>query len=289
MAVAAVSVASFSGIFVALSGAGAFTAAFFRAAYALPPLVVLAVVVRDRARSRRSRVLAFSAGLLLGVELAFFHAAIGDIGAGPAAVLAQTQVLFVGLLAWAIHGEVPRAGTIAAVPIAATGIVLLGGGGDVAAAFGDDPGRGVAFGLAAGLVFALFLLMMQAASPTDSSPVGPLLDASAGAAVSSLVLGVATGHFDPGVGWAGHGWLVLLALGVQVLAWLVFTYVLPRLPALDLSAIILLHPMISTWWAWWILEETLSPLQLAGAALVVVAVGLVNARPRTRSRGPDIV
>jgi drug/metabolite transporter (DMT)-like permease len=277
-------VASFSGIFVALSGAGAFTAAFFRAAYALPPLAVLALVRRAPSRSRRSRALAFSAGLLLGVELAFFHGAIGDIGAGPAAVLAQTQVLFVGLLAWAFHGERPRLWALAAVPVAAAGIVLLGGAGDVGAAFGDHPGRGAVLGLASGLVFAVFLLVMRAGSPRDSSPVGPLLDATAGAALSSLVLGVATGNFDPGVGWEGHGWLLLLALGVQVVAWLAFTYVLPRLPALDLSAIILLHPMISTFWAWWILDETLSALQLTGAALVVVAVGLVNVRPRAGPR-----
>ena len=71
-------------------------------------------------------------------------------------------------------------------------------------------------------------------------------------------------------------------------AWLGFTYVLPRLPALDLSAIILLHPIISMIWAWWILDESLSGAQLTGAALVVVAVALVGARPRTEpTRVPD--
>jgi drug/metabolite transporter (DMT)-like permease len=273
--------ASFSGILVHLSGAGAFTAAFFRAFYAIPPLLVLAAVFGgpDR-RTPRTRLLAVVAGLLLGVDLAAFHGAIGAIGAGPASVLAQTQVVFVGVLAWVIDGERPRRTVVVAVPVAAVGIVLLAGAGDVASAFGDNPGRGVLLGLLSGLSFAAFLVVLRAASPPGADPIGPLLDATAGAAVASLAFGLLTGNLDPDVGLTGHGWLILLALGIQVTAWLGFTYVLPRLPALDLSAIILLHPIISMIWAWWILDETLSGAQLTGAALVVVAVTLVGSRPR---------
>jgi drug/metabolite transporter (DMT)-like permease len=281
-----VCLASFSGILVHLSGAGAFTAAFFRSFYAIPALLVLAVVFRAPVRrSPRMRQLAVAAGLLLGIDLAAFHGAIGAIGAGPASVLAQTQVVFVGVLAWLIDGERPRRTVAVAVPLAAVGVVLLAGVGDVASAFGDNPGRGVLLGLLSGLSFAAFLVVLRAASPVGGDPVGPLLDATVGAAVASLVFGVLTGNFDAHVGLAGHGWLVLLALGIQVAAWLGFTYVLPRLPALDLSAIILLHPIISMIWAWWILDESLSGPQLAGAGLVVVAVALVGSRPRSAPTG----
>jgi drug/metabolite transporter (DMT)-like permease len=281
-----VCLASFSGILVHLSGAGAFTAAFFRSFYAIPALLVLAVVFRGPVRrSTRTRLLAVAAGLLLGVDLAAFHGAIGAIGAGPASVLAQTQVVFVGALAWFIDGERPRRTVAVAVPLAAVGIVLLAGAGDVAAAFGDNPGRGVLLGLLSGLSFAGFLVVLRAGSPPGADPVGPLLDATVGAAVASLAFGVLTGNFDVEVGVAGHGWLVVLALGIQVGAWLGFTYVLPRLPALDLSAIILLHPIISMIWAWWILDESLSGPQLAGAMLVVVAVALVGSRPRSAPSG----
>jgi drug/metabolite transporter (DMT)-like permease len=280
-----VCLASFSGILVHLSGAGAFTAAFFRSFYAIPALLVLAVVFRGPVRrSTRTRLLAVAAGLLLGIDLAAFHGAIGAIGAGPASVLAQTQVVFVGVLAWLIDGERPRPTVLVGVPLAAVGIVLLAGAGDVAAAFGDNPGRGVLLGLLSGLTFAGFLVVLRAGSPPGADPVGPLLDATVGAAVASLAIGVATGNFDADVGLAGHGWLVALALGIQVVAWLGFTYVLPRLPALDLSAIILLHPIISMIWAWWILDESLSAPQMVGAGLVVVGVALVGSRPQSTAK-----
>ena len=101
---------SFSAIFVRLAEVSPDTAALFRAVYALPVLAVLWRLLDPGSRPVRLRWLAFASGLLLGLDLAFWHRAIHWIGAGLATVLGNTQVVFVGLGAWLLHTVSGRGG-----------------------------------------------------------------------------------------------------------------------------------------------------------------------------------
>ena len=47
------------------------------------------------------------AGVFFAADLTFFHHAIGAVGAGLATVIANLQVLFVGVIAWLLLGERP--------------------------------------------------------------------------------------------------------------------------------------------------------------------------------------
>ena len=71
------------------------TGAFFRCAYALPVLWLLARAedARFGPRPARARRLAWIAGLFLSVDLVLWHHAIEAVGAGLATVLGNTQVL----------------------------------------------------------------------------------------------------------------------------------------------------------------------------------------------------
>src|SRR5579871_1373110 len=64
---------SFSAVFVRLAAVSPVTAAFFRAAYAVPvlALICLAVGSRDH-RDRRARLLAFASGIALAMDLALW-------------------------------------------------------------------------------------------------------------------------------------------------------------------------------------------------------------------------
>jgi drug/metabolite transporter (DMT)-like permease len=112
---------SLSAVWVRLAAAPPETATFLHMAYALPALVLLwlPVRLRDR-RSRRERLLAVAAGAVLAVDLAFWHRSIGLIGAGLATVLANTQVVFVGVAAWLLHRERPTLLARALVPVVFT-------------------------------------------------------------------------------------------------------------------------------------------------------------------------
>ncbi len=277
LALLGVFVISFSAILVRLAGVAPDTSAFFRCAYALPVLALIWVLLHresDR-RATTTRGLAFVAGLLLGVDLAVWHRAIELIGAGLATVLGNTQVVFVGAAAWLLHKERPSRIALIAVPVVFGGVVLISGLGR-GDAFGSNPVLGAVFGLLTAVTYSAFLLIFRQANQQQVPPSGPMLDATAGAALVTLVLGLLGDSFTLVPLWPAHGWLLLLALGSQVMGWLLISYALPRLPALQTSVMLLMQPALTVLWALILFGELLSALQWSGVALVLAGVGVLS-------------
>ena len=219
---------AFSGIIYVKADVSPETGAFFRCLYALPPLWLL-VWFEDRAlgkRDRRQRAFAWVAGVFLAVDLLFWHHAIEAVGAGLATVLANTQVVLVGLAAWALLGERPARSALAAIPLAGLGVVLISGVLEEGA-YGDDPLLGAVLGLLAGVCYTGFLLALRHGSRDLRRLAGPLYDATLAAAVVLLVLGLLQGDLDLTPPGSAHAWLLFLALTNQVAAWLLITTSLP--------------------------------------------------------------
>jgi drug/metabolite transporter (DMT)-like permease len=277
---------SFSGIFVRLAGVAPTTAAFFRVAYAIPVLTVAWLLVRRRDhRPAGARAMACLAGLFLEVDMVLYHHAIPLIGAGLATVVTNTQVAFVGLVAWALYHEKPTRAAFGLLPVVLFGVTLLGGLG-TSGSYGSAPLAGVLFGLGGALTYSVFLLLFRHSNRAHLAPSpGPLLDATIGAAVA----GLAASLFDPGFSfaftWPAHGWLIALALASQCLGWLLIGIALPRLPALETSVLLLVQPAAAILWARQIFAERFGGVQWAGVVLVfggILALGLmgsVKSRP----------
>ena len=121
---------AFSGILFRVAHVSPSTGAVFRCLYALPPLAVLAWREDRRygARPLRQRALAWVAGAFFAVDLVAWHKAIEEVGAGLATVLGNTQVVLVGLLAWAILGESPSALQFFGVALILAGLVVASTG-----------------------------------------------------------------------------------------------------------------------------------------------------------------
>lgn len=274
--VAAAVAISFSAIFIRFADVSVSTAAFFRPAYALPLILVLFLTSRRHdLRTARERWVTRLAGGLMGVSFTLWNYSIAYVGAGLATVLGNTQVLFVGLFAWWVFRERPPAASAVAVPLVLGGVVLATGIGRPDA-YGAAPVAGVLYGLANALAYAAFLLIFRRVARGLRRPWGPLLDASLGAAVVAFVLGVATDPaFDLRPAWPAHGWLLALAVLAQTLAWGAILVVLPRLPALDTSVVLLVQPVLTVVWGALLFAERPSPLQWAGVAAVLAGVGLV--------------
>ncbi len=165
---------AFSGILVRLADVSPETAAFFRCLYALPALGALAWWERRRLGPRPPRrVAVWGAGLLFAADLVFWHHAIADVGAGLATVLGNLQVVLVAFVAWATLGERPEARVLAAVPIVLIGVVFISGVLETGA-YGDDPARGVLFGVLTSLAYAGFILLLRSANV--GRPAGPLFE-----------------------------------------------------------------------------------------------------------------
>lgn len=279
---------SFSAILVRLADVAPVTAAVFRCAYAVPLLALVAGAERRRfgPRDPRSRRRAVLAGVLFAMDLILWHHAIEHVGAGLGTVLGNLQVVLVGFVAWAVLGERPHRRVLAAVPVVLVGVALISGvvGQD---AYGDDPLLGVLFGFGTALAYAGFLLVLRAGNSDLRRPGGPLLEATATAAVVSALAGAVLGGVDLVPAWPAHGWLVTLALTSQVMGWLLISVSLPRLQAVVTSMLLMLQPVLAVALGVVLLGESPSPAQLAGAGVVLVGVLLATAgRRATQPPGP---
>ena len=273
--VGAVAIA-FSGILFRLAHVSPTTGAFYRCVWALPPLWLLGRREDRRfgPRPARARRLAWLAGGFFAADLVLWHNAIEQVGAGLATVLGNTQVVLVGLLAWALLGERPHRSSLVSIPIVGVGVVLISGVVE-RGAYGSNPGLGAVYGVLTGISYAGFLLTLREGSRDLRRPAGPLFDATLAAAVGCAAIGVAVGDLDLTPSWAAMGWLIVLALSSQVIGWLLISVSLPRLPAVMSSILLTLQPVCSVVFAALIVDESPSALQLAGAGCILA--GLVTA------------
>jgi drug/metabolite transporter (DMT)-like permease len=282
-------VIAFSAILVRLSEVSPSTAAFFRCAYAVPVLALLAWLETTRygPRPLRERVPLWIAGAMLAADLTFWHHSIEAVGAGLSTVLANIQVVLVGLLAWAALGERPANRSLAAVPLVFVGVILISGviG---SGAYGDDPLLGVVFGVFTATTYALFLLILRHGNSDERRRAGPLFDATLSAAVFSAIGGLVVGDLDWVPGLEAQAWLVLLALTSQVIGWLLISVSLPRLPALLTSIVLLLQPVSTVFLGAVLLSEAPSPVQLLGVAIVIAGVAVATLKPRRRAAAPVV-
>jgi drug/metabolite transporter (DMT)-like permease len=274
---------AFSGILYKLAKVSPETGAFFRCLYALPPLWLLARWEDRRlgARPLRRRAPAWLAGVFLAVDLLLWHHAIEAVGAGLATVLANTQVVLVGLVAWIVLRERPGATSLLAIPIAMTGIILISGVLEQGA-YGENPPLGALFGVLAGLAYTGFLLALRDSSSDLRRVAGPLYDATLATAFVTLPLGLALGDLSFDLSVEAHLWMVLLALSSQVGGWLLITISLPRLPAVVTSILLTLQPVGSVLFAALLIAERPSALQLAGTAAILAGLVIASASRRQR-------
>ena len=280
-------VIAFSAILVRLAEVSPSTAAFFRCAYALPLLGLLAWMEYRRygPRPMRERVLAWGAGILFAADLTFWHHSIEAVGAGLATVLGNVQVVLVALLAWLALGERPDGRTIGSIPVVFGGVVLISGvvGGG---AYGKDPVLGVVFGVLTAISYALFILVLRHGNADVRRPAGPLFDATVTGAVFSAIGGLAVGDIEWVPGIEAQAWLVLLALSSQVLGWLLISVSLPRLPAVLTSIVLMLQPVSTVFLGAVLLSEAPSAVQLLGVAVVIAGVAFATVKPRERAPAP---
>ena len=280
------------GLLLCLLSAAGFAAMpiFARQAYAtgieLTPLLALRFVMAAAMLWAlvllRRRPLGSPRGLVLGAALGFggyalqaglYFGAIQRIDVGLASLLLYAYPSLVTLAAFALRRESPTRRKLGALALASSGVVLVLAGGGT----GSIDWLGVAMALACAGFYTVFILGSERASAR--TPAVPFAASVAtGAAVTFAIAALFTG----GVHASGEGvlWAAVIAVVSTVIPIVLFTAGLARVGASTTAIASTVEPALTVALAWIVLGETLGPLQLAGGALVLSAVVLLQLRPR---------
>jgi drug/metabolite transporter (DMT)-like permease len=281
-----VSAAAFGtlGIFGTLaSEAGATVASTLLVRFALAASV-FALVLRvggGWARLRRLPRRVVVTGLGLGAvayssQSGLYFAAIERLDVSIVALLLYTYPVFVTVAAIALGRATPSVRTAAALTIASVGLVFV----LLAAGTGAFDLVGALLSLGAALTYTTYILVSDRVVG-EVEPFALALLVLTGATASFAVAGVATGSLGfalPAEAWL---WLVLLALVSTVVAVSAFFAGLRRVGPSEAAILSTFEPVVTVVLAFLALGERLTPLQLAGGALVLAAVVLLQlpARP----------
>ena len=245
---------------------------------------VLWLLVLYRGAAREMRTLSrrdVGISLALGgvgycAQAGAYFAALERLDASLLSLLVYTYPVIVTVAAIALRRDRASGRVALALVLASGGLVLVLVG---AAAGALDP-LGTALGLGAALVYSAYILVSEGVA----TRVGPLVLTTlvcTAAAVTLTIAGLAGGDLDPGgVSAAGYLWLSALAVVSTVGALALFFGGLRRVGPTAASILSTLEPVVTVGLAFVVFGEALGPAQLAGGALVLVAVLTVRAPAR---------
>jgi drug/metabolite transporter (DMT)-like permease len=273
---------AFAPIFVRLSETGPTATAFWRLLLAMPLLLPLGLCAARTTPPIKQAPFAwwlFLPGVFFACDLALWHAAILKTGVAHATLLANCAPPFVCLGAWLLLGEKPGARFVFGAGLTLLGIAAIslcapeGAGAQVP----RHSLAGDALAVAAAVLYACYQLSVKILRQSVSG-WRILACSAASGALTLLCIGILEGE-RAWLPLTAHGWLILIAMGVvvQVCGQGSIVWALAHLPASFSSLSLLWQPVFATVLAWWLFGEWLTPVQLLGAALVLVGISMARA------------
>ncbi len=264
-----------SPIWVRISDVGPTASAFWRVTLAVPLLWILFF---SSAQPERKSVPPqwrhmIAAGIAFAGDLAFWHWSIKFTSVANSTLLANLASIFVTLAAWILWKQRPTALFLAGLAAALLGVGVL-----VRASLGSSPHAllGDGLGVVTAMFYAWYLLSVKGVRDRGTATL--TLMAVTTTITAAILLPVALASGEALLPGSAKGWLTLLGL-----AWISHTagqgliaYALAHLPAAFSSVGLLFQPVMAALFAWALLGESLSALQIAGG--MVVLAGILLAR-----------
>jgi len=217
------------------------------------------------------RKLLVLAGLMFAGDLAVWHWSLMLTSVAHATLLANLAPVFVTLFAWLLWKHRPRGRFVIGMVAAVSGMTLMIG--SVTA----PPGAllGDALGLVTAMFYAGYLLTVAQLRGGVSTAA---IMAWSGTVTAVILLPLALASGEQLMPHTARGWLVLLGLAMiaQVAGQSLIAYAMAQLRATFVSVSLLLQPVIAAAFAWILLGEILTGLQVAGALLVLTGIALAR-------------
>lgn len=211
-------------------------------------------------------------------QAGLYFSALRRMDASLLSLILYTYPVLVTVAAVLLGRDRLTAGRAAALGAASGGIVLvlLGTGG---VSF-EPVGACLAFGSA--IVYTGYILV----SDTVVRRLAPVLLAAlvmTGAATTLWARAGVAGHVELGFGWRGWFWLACIAVVSTVLATMAFFAGLRRTGPSTTAILSTFEPVVTTALATVALSESLGPIQILGAVLVLSSAAILQARPDQRA------
>ena len=222
-------------------------------------------------------------GLLVGAQSLCIYSAVARLPVALALLAFNTFPIFAGLWAWVLYKQKPARTLLLAMPLLIGGLALALDVTGAASGLGAQAqwqriGEGLAFALAAAGSFGLVLVLTQHEVAQVDARLRTATTMALACAVA-LVLVSAQGSWQlpqSNTGWLGLCLLTALyGTGITLLL-----AVLPRLGVVGNSPILNIEPVVALVLAWPLLGQTIAPMQIAGALVVVGVVMALGLRKR---------
>ncbi len=260
------------------------TAVAFRSA--VTALVVGAILWLNRVplplplQPRHRRALP-AMGLLIGVQSLCLYSAVARLPVALALLAFNTYPLWTALWARLVYQHRAEPRVLRAMPVMLMGLALAldvfgASSGLGAAGQWGRIGAGVAFALAAAATFGLALVLTQHEAGDLDGRVRTFGTMAIAGALALAVVGAQGGFQLPS---APPGWLGLAALTfLYGTAFTIMFTVLPKLGVVGNSAIMNVEPVFALVLAWALLGQSIAPVQVLGALVVVATVMWLGTR-----------
>ncbi len=214
--------------------------------------------------------IAMGSGVFLAFHFILWITSLEKTSVASSVVLVDTSPIFVGIGAWAFLRERPRAGLIAGICLSVTGGMII--------SWGDMQTSGEALigdllALGGAVMAAGYLILGRRVRPRMQ--LLPYLTLSYGTAAVILLAGALITR-SPLAGFSGvdYLYLVLLAVGPQLLGHGTLNWALRYLSAGTVAVITLGEPIGATVLAYLILGEGITWLKGIGAVIILVGIYL---------------
>ena len=231
-------------------------------------------------RHRKSLLLI---GALIAVQSVCLYSAVARLPVALALLAFNTYPLLTAFWARVLYGHRPERQVLLAMPVMLVGLALALDVFGAASGLGavehwGQIGAGVAFALAASATFGLALVITQHEAADVDGRLRTFTTMATVAILASVVALTQSGIHLPNAsaGWWGLGALTFL----YGTAFTIMFTVLPKLGVVGNSAIMNVEPVFALVLAWALLGQSIAPMQLVGALVVVATVMWLGLRKR---------
>ena len=249
-------------------------------------LVVGLIVWQQRVSltvTKRQRGFLLLISALVAVQSLSLYAAVARLPVALALLTFNTYPLWTALFAWLFYRHKPERAVLLAMPVLLIGLALAldvfgAASGLGAAGQWSRIGAGVAFALLAAAVFGAALVCTQHEAAGVDGRLRTTVTMTLVGLLALLVLPLQGGLHLPqaAAGWWG---LAGLTLCYGTAFTIMFT-LLPKLGVVGSSPIMNVEPVAALVLAWALLGQSIAPVQVAGALIVVGAVMALGLRKR---------